>query len=166
MKQNFLNILVIILILGAVVISQSVFTVDQREQALVLQLGNPIGEPRKPGIHFKIPLIQEVKRFDGRVLSVDPAPEQVVIASSTIVREKSREELQNERLAAQEAPTEATEETAEVEATPAEQPAERPTIQNVSGEPIIVDSFARYKIVDPLQFLKTLGTISIAKLPS
>ena len=163
MKQNFLNILVIILILGAVVVSQSVFTVDQREQALVLQLGNPIGEPRKPGIHFKIPLIQEVKRFDGRVLSVDPAPEQVVIASSTIAREKSREEAQKERQAAQETTEEAAEEeTGKAGETVAEQPSERPKIQNVSGEPIIVDSFARYKIVDPLQFLKTLGTINIA----
>ena len=166
MKQNILNIFAIILILGAVVASQSIFTVDQREQALVLQLGNPVGEPRSPGLHFKIPLIQEVKRFDGRVLAVDPPPEQVVIASSTIVREKTREEIQKEQQAAQNASAEdtetaTTEETVEVTTTEEIQ-SERPSIQNVSGEPIIVDSFARYKIVDPLQFLKTLGTISIA----
>lgn len=155
MKQNFLNILAVVLIIAAIVASQSIFTVDQREQALVLQLGNPIGEPRKPGIHFKIPLIQEVKRFDGRILSVDPAPEQVVIASSAIAREVPRGQEQK----AEEA-KEGEEQTADAE-QPAEEP-ERPKIQNVSGEPIIVDSFARYKIVDPLQFLKTLGTINIA----
>lgn len=140
MNQNTLNIVAIILILGVVIISQSVFTVEQRQQALVLQLGNPVGEPRKPGLHFKIPLIQEVKIFDGRVLSVDPAPAQVVISSSTIIKEKAEEDK-----------TEA--EKNDLTA---------PSIQNVSGEPIIVDSFARYKIVDPLQFLKTLGTINIA----
>lgn len=145
MNQNTLNIIAVILILSIVVISQSVFTVDQRQQALVLQLGNPVGEPRKPGLHFKIPLIQEVKIFDGRILSVDPPSAQVVIASSAVAREKPQEEnAENE--------------------TPNEEGviAERPSIQNVSGEPIIVDSFARYKIIDPLQFLKTLGTVNIA----
>ena len=89
MSQTKINSILAILVLAAIIISQSLFTVDQKEQALLLQLGNPIGEPRQPGLHFKIPLIQEVKRFDGRVLSVDPAPEQVVIASSTIARDKN-----------------------------------------------------------------------------
>jgi len=140
MNQNTLNIIAIVLVLLVVIISQSVFTVEQRQQALVLQLGNPVGEPREPGLHFKIPLIQEVRIFDGRVLSVDPPSAQVVIASSTIVKPEPKEATEGE-----EAVT-----------------AERPSIQNVSGEPIIVDSFARYKIVDPLQFLKTLGTVAIA----
>lgn len=145
MNQNTLNIIAIVFVLVVVIISQSVFTVDQRQQALVLQLGNPVGEPRKPGLHLKIPLIQEVKIFDGRVLSVDPPSAQVVIASSAIAKEKTEEEKAEDAL---------TENP--------DNPLDAPSIQNVSGEPIIVDSFARYKIVDPLQFLKTLGTISIA----
>ena len=153
MTQNKINILFIIVLLSVVIVSQTLFTVDQREQALVLQLGNPVGEPRTPGLHFKIPIIQEVKRFDGRILSVDPAPEQVVIASSAIAREKSRAE--ENKQAESSTPEEKTE-TAETVKT------ERPKIENVSGEPIIVDSFARYKIIDPLQFLKTLGTVNIA----
>lgn len=160
MTQNNLNMIFIGLILAVVIISQSLFTVDQREQALVLQLGNPVGEPREPGLHFKIPVIQEVKRFDGRILSVDPAPEQVVIASSTIARQTPRSSVID---------TEPTAETSEMsEAIENETPSEeeimieRPKIENVSGEPIIVDSFARYKIIDPLQFLKTLTTINNA----
>lgn len=160
MTQNNLNMIFIGLILAVVIISQSLFTVDQREQALVLQLGNPVGEPRDPGLHFKIPLIQEVKRFDGRILSVDPAPEQVVISSSTIARQTPRSSVID---------TEPTAETSEMsEAIEHETPSEeeimieRPKIENVSGEPIIVDSFARYKIIDPLQFLKTLTTINNA----
>lgn len=161
MSQTKVNSILAILVLAALIISQSLFTVDQKEQALLLQLGNPVGEPRQPGLHFKIPLIQEVKRFDGRVLSVDPAPEQVVIASSTIIREKTRKELDNEaNQPAEEAGNTETQEAETEKETPVI--AERPKIENVSGEPIIVDSFARYKIIDPLQFLKTLGTISIA----
>ncbi len=146
MKTSTLNIFGVILAAVVLLGSLSIFIVDETEQALVLQLGNPVGEPRGPGIHFKIPLIQEVRRFDRRVLSVDPEPEQVVIASSTIIQPEPKEEI-----------------IAEVEIEGAEDIVmERPKIQNVSGEPIIVDSFARYKIVDPLQFLKTLSTITIA----
>lgn len=155
MKQSKLNIVFVIIGLIVIVTSQSLFRVDQREQALVLQLGSPVGEPRTPGLHFKIPLIQEVKRFDGRILSVDPAPAQVVIASATINRAKSRQEEQENAL--QKNTDDKTAETTKDEA-----PADQSNIQNVSGEPIIVDSFARYKIIDPLQFLKTLATIRVA----
>lgn len=162
MNQNKLNIAVIAVIVAVIIISQSLFTVDQREQALVLQLGNPVGEPRAPGLHFKIPVIQEVKRFDGRILSVDPEPAQVVIASSTIAREETRQQASEKAKAAEKAKENA--DTAIEPEITLETPVitERPKIENVSGEPIIVDSFARYKIVDPLQFLKTLGTITNA----
>lgn len=151
MNQKSLNIFFIIVTVGIVLISQAIFTVDQREQALVLQLGNPVGEPREPGLHFKIPFIQEVKRFDGRILSVDPDPEQVVIASSAIAKPEPVEE-----------PTTEGNETEAENTDTSDSLAARPKIQNVSGEPIIVDSFARYKISDPLQFLKTLGTVTNA----
>lgn len=146
MKIFTLNIIGAILAIVVVIGAMSVFIVDETEQALVLQLGNPIGEPRQPGLHFKIPLIQEVRRFDRRVLSVDPEPEQVVIASSTILTPEPKKEI------VEDVEIEGAEEIVQ----------ERPKIQNVSGEPIIVDSFARYKIVDPLQFMKTLSTITIA----
>ena len=44
--------------------SQTFFTVDQREQAIVLFLGQPIGEIKGPGLHIKMPVLQEVKTFD------------------------------------------------------------------------------------------------------
>lgn len=125
-----------LIILGAVLIgvSQSLFIVDEREQAIVLQLGQPVGTPRGPGIHVKIPIIQDVRRFDRRILAVDPRPAQVVISSSTVAK-----------------PVAATEDAPVTDVAP--------VIENVSGEPIIVDTFARYQITDPLQFLKTLRTI-------
>ncbi len=128
------------------IILQSVFIVDEREQAIVLQLGQPVGEMRGPGLHFKVPLIQDVRTFDRRILAVDPAPEQVVISSNAVTR-------------ATQTPVKepAPGETAISENPNPDAP---PPIQNVSGEPIIVDSFARYRITDPLQFLKTLRDVN------
>ena len=134
-----------ILAVGLIAVSQAFFIVDQREQAIVLQLGQPKGELRKPGIHIKIPIMQEVRFFDSRILSVDPKPEQVVISSSFIDKQKS-DEINKK----------AQSKTDQEQATT--------VIEDISGEPIIVDTFARYKIIDPLQFMKTLRTIGGANL--
>ena len=48
----------------------SFFTVDQTQQALVLQFGEPKRLVNKPGLNFKIPFIQEVTYFEKRVLSL------------------------------------------------------------------------------------------------
>ena len=48
----------------------SFFTVDQTQQALILQFGEPKRLINKPGLNFKIPFIQEVTYFDKRVLSL------------------------------------------------------------------------------------------------
>src|SRR5688572_3083811 len=77
------SVAVIVLGLGFITASLSVFTVDQTEQAIVLQLGQPVGDIKNPGLHFKLPFVQDVRRFDRRILSVDPRPEQMVISSST-----------------------------------------------------------------------------------
>lgn len=144
--QKSLVPVISIMVIALLIAVQTFFIVDQRQQAIVLQLGDPVGEPRGPGLHMKIPLIQSVQFFDSRVLSVDPDPEQVVISSSLIAKPKTDEE-KSEADANGDAPAIA-----------------RPVIKDVSGEPIIVDTFARYKIVDPLQFLKTLRTVSSANL--
>lgn len=119
--------------------SQSFFIVDEREQAIVLQLGQPKGEPRGPGIHFKTPFVQNIRYFDRRVLSIDPRPEQVVISSAHVEKTRTTDEDNKD---------------IDIE--------KGPSIDSVSGEPIIVDTFARYKIVDPLQFMKTLRTVANA----
>ncbi|MDH5722245.1 MAG: protease modulator HflC [Alphaproteobacteria bacterium] len=137
-----LLVLFVILALALLIGSQSFFTVDQREQAIVLQLGQPKGEPRGPGLHFKLPFVQNVRYFDRRILSIDPNPEQVVISSSKSQAVEEPKKDQNEE---NEANTDL-----------------KPTIGNVSGEPIIVDTFLRYRIVDPLQFMKTLRTVDNA----
>ncbi len=136
MKTQF-GIVLIVLAAGLIGLSQAVFTVDEREQAIVLQLGEPVGDVKQPGLHFKIPVVQDVRRFDRRILSVDPLPEQMVIASSS-----------DSPLVAQ-------------DGVVVEEP-ETGARDIVSGEPIIVDTFTRYRITDPLMFLKTLRTVSMA----
>lgn len=140
-----------------VALSQTIFTVDQTQRAIVLQLGQPVGVTREPGLHFKIPMVQEVRYFDRRILSVDPAPEEMVIASTTITRPEAKEV----------GPADSTDAAATDEkANPMEAGKKDeiviPPINNVSGEPIIVDSFARYRISDPLQFMKTLRSVDNA----
>ena len=71
----FVGILVAALI---VVTLSAAFIVDQREQVLVLQFGDPKRVIQEPGLNFKIPFIQQVVRFDKRLLDYDNAPEEVI----------------------------------------------------------------------------------------
>ncbi len=107
MKKSGLAILAILLIAGGIALYSAAFTVDQRQQALVLQFGNPVRAVPDPGLHFKMPFIQNVRYFDRRILDLDPQPQEVLLADQKRVN---------------------------------------------------VDSFARYKIVDPLEFLKAAQT--------
>ncbi|WP_298373678.1 protease modulator HflC [Azospirillum sp.] len=68
-----------IAVLG-VVGSASVFTVNEAQQALVLQFGEPRRVVREPGLKFKVPFIQEVRILDRRVLDLEPPVEQVILA--------------------------------------------------------------------------------------
>ncbi len=88
-----------------ILLSGSVFTIDQRQQALVLQFGEPIRLIKNPGLKFKLPLLQDVIVFDKRILDLG-IQEQEVIA------------LDQKRL--------------------------------------IINAYAKYKIVDPLKFYTTV----------
>lgn len=94
-----------------IVISGSVFTVHQTEQALVLQFGKPVTPINEPGLHFKLPLVQNVVFYDRRILYLEPSAEEVNAADQ---------------------------------------------------KRLVVDSYARYRIVDPLQFYQSVGTEGVA----
>jgi membrane protease subunit HflC len=70
MKKSINNIL-----LGAVgiviLLSLSIFVVDQRQTAIVFELGKVVSLKPEPGLYFKIPLIQNVRYFDARILTMD-----------------------------------------------------------------------------------------------
>jgi len=107
MKKPVLAIIgVIIAVLGIVAYSAA-FTVHQTQQALVLQFGNPIRTVPEPGLHFKVPFVQNVEYYDRRILDLDPPVQEVIL---------------------------------------------------VDQKRINVDAFARYRIVDPLEFRKRAVT--------
>jgi len=109
---TYLLPIVVILIAGLL---SSIFIVDEREKALVLQFGRVVAVKEEPGLAFKIPVIQEVVRYDDRILSRDIDP---------------------------------------LEVTP------------LDDRRLVVDAFARYRIVDVEQFRQAVGVGGIAAAES
>jgi membrane protease subunit HflC len=66
-----------IVVIAIAALLSSVFIVDEREKALVLQFGRVVDVKEDPGLAFKIPLFQEVVRYDDRILSRDIDPLEV-----------------------------------------------------------------------------------------
>jgi membrane protease subunit HflC len=66
--------------LGAFFLANSIFIVDQNEQALVLQFGKPERVEKNPGLKFKVPFIQNVEYYDKRLLDFDAEPKEVIAA--------------------------------------------------------------------------------------
>ena len=67
-KISYINILLVAVI---IIISNSFFILNEKEQAIVTQFGKPVGDSKvSSGLYFKIPLIQTVLKFDNRVLFV------------------------------------------------------------------------------------------------
>nr|WP_320116589.1 protease modulator HflC [uncultured Desulfuromonas sp.] len=73
MKRLIVPIIVLLVLVG----QSAFFVVNEAEQALVTEFGKPVGEVRNAGIHFKIPVIQEVHRFSKRILNWDADPNQI-----------------------------------------------------------------------------------------
>ena len=107
MNKPFLAVFGLIIVVVGVTAYGALFTVHQTQQALILQLGNPIRTVPEPGLHFKLPFIQNIEFYDNRILDLDPPVQEVIL-------------LDQKR--------------------------------------INVDAFARYKIVNPLEFRKRAVT--------
>ena len=106
------KILIPIVVVLAVVAYQSLFIVQEVNQAIVLQFGDPKKIITKPGLNYKIPFIQNVAYLDRRVLNLDNPPEEVIA---------------------------------------------------VDQKRLIVDAYARFKIVDPLKFYISVGNERVAR---
>jgi len=104
-------LLPIIIIFGALTFF-SIFVVKEINQAIVLQFGDPKKIITTPGLQYKIPFIQNVVFLDRRILSLDPAPEEVIASDQ---------------------------------------------------KRLIVDAFARFKIIDPLKFYISVGNERVAR---
>jgi membrane protease subunit HflC len=69
------------------VLTGDFYTVDQTEQVIITQFGQPIGEPvTEPGLHFKIPFVQEVNSLDKRFLEWDGAPIAIPTRDKTYIK--------------------------------------------------------------------------------
>jgi membrane protease subunit HflC len=75
-KKSTVGIIVVFVIV--LVASQALFTVDQTQQAIVIQLGKPLEGVYGPGLHFKIPFIQQVVNFESRILVYDAPPTEIL----------------------------------------------------------------------------------------
>lgn len=61
-----------------IVVSSAAFSVGEAQQVIITQFGDPVGEPIKtPGLHFKLPFVQQSNYFDKRFLEWDGSPNQV-----------------------------------------------------------------------------------------
>lgn len=104
--------LAVVLIIGGIVAANSLFTVHQTQQALVLQFGAPQKVVLEPGLKFKVPFVQNVITIDKRILDLDIQPEEVIASDQ---------------------------------------------------KRLVVDAFARFRIVDPLKFYISVGNESVAR---
>ena len=78
MKKPRYAFMIVIIIISFFVLSSSTFIVDEKEQVIITQFGKPVGDQIvTPGIHFKLPVIQEAHSFDKRFLEWDGNPNQV-----------------------------------------------------------------------------------------
>lgn len=72
MKRNFGPILIGLAGL-LLVLSMSMFVVDQRQNSIVFRLGEVVAIQKEPGLYFKVPLLDNVRFFDVRILTIDTA---------------------------------------------------------------------------------------------
>ena len=78
MRFGSLVVLGLILIVGGL----SLFTVNERELAIKLQLGRVVETGYEPGLHFKWPIVQNVRKFPRRILTISDRPERVFTAEN------------------------------------------------------------------------------------
>lgn len=64
-----------VLFLIVVVAANSIFVVKETERAVMLQFGNIVETDIPPGLHFKVPYVNSVRKFDARILTVDATPQ-------------------------------------------------------------------------------------------
>lgn len=72
MKRNFAPIMIGLAAL-LLILSMSMFVVDQRQNSIVFRLGEVVAIQKEPGLYFKIPLLDNVRFFDVRILTIDTA---------------------------------------------------------------------------------------------
>jgi len=68
-------VILFVIVAALFVASMAVFTVDQREKVIVFRLGEIVRANLEPGLHWKYPFINKVRKYDGRIQTLDSPPE-------------------------------------------------------------------------------------------
>ena len=74
-----MSILIGLVVLVAVV-SNSLYVVNERERAVLLKFGEVVSTDIEPGLHFKIPIVNDVRRFESRLITLDSSPQRYLTA--------------------------------------------------------------------------------------
>jgi modulator of FtsH protease HflC len=106
-NRRMMTILAVVLVIAGFFAMSSLFIVDQTEEALVLQFGQPRRVIRAPGLQVKRPFVENVIFYDNRLLDFEPPPEEVIVSDQ---------------------------------------------------KRLVVDTYTRYRIIDPLLFYQTVST--------
>jgi membrane protease subunit HflC len=85
MKNSRFGI-VVFLGLALVVLGLSAFTVNERELAIKLQVGEVVRSDYEPGLHFKVPIIQTIRIFSRRIMTIDDVPQRVFTLERTAMQ--------------------------------------------------------------------------------
>jgi membrane protease subunit HflC len=75
-----LTTIITVTVLALLLAMSSVFIVNESQTAIVLNLGKIVRTNLQPGLHFKVPMVEEVRKFDRRILSLDDQPERYLTA--------------------------------------------------------------------------------------
>ena len=77
---------VVIVGIGLIILGLSAFTVNERELAIKLQLGEVVRSDYEPGLHFKWPLVQNIRKFPKPILTISDRPERIFTAENEAVQ--------------------------------------------------------------------------------
>ena len=107
MNRRILLVVGAVLVVGGIFVMSALFIVDQTQQVLVLQFGQPRRVVSNPGLKIKRPFIENVIYYENRLLDFEPPPEEVIVSDQ---------------------------------------------------KRLVVDTYTRYRITDPLLFYQTVST--------
>jgi len=79
MSGRQMSILIGVVVLVAIV-SNSIYVVNERERAVLLKFGEVVSTDIQPGLHFKIPVVNDVRRFESRLITLDSSPQRYLTA--------------------------------------------------------------------------------------
>ena len=79
MKDSTKLALLIVLCVALFGLLTSMFVVRETEQVMVVRFGNPVAQIKTPGLHYKLPLVDDARFFEKRILNVDPPAEEVLL---------------------------------------------------------------------------------------